>query len=100
MKDLIDKILKYLPQFFLDCGELIAHPQRFIAARDTESNDTFAEACLFLAISFALGVIAGLPYRRPDVDFWVGTAQYFAGNALVVVLFGMVTRIAWLIVRG
>src|SRR5262249_16929561 len=100
MKELIDRILAYLPRFFLDLGALLAAPKRFIASKDIESNDAFADACLFLALAFSIDVIVTTPFRRPAVDFWMGTARYFESNILVVVCFGLAVRIAWWLVRG
>ena len=34
MKDIIEKILAYLPQYFAELGQVCATPKRFIAERD------------------------------------------------------------------
>jgi hypothetical protein len=100
MKDLIEKILNYLPQFFLDYGSLFSGPKRFIAAKDLNSDDTFREACLFLAICIAVITIIRTPFRPPNVDLWASAVFAFWNIALDVVLVGTATRLGWWIVRG
>jgi hypothetical protein len=50
MKDLIQLILQYLPQYFKDVGSLLAGPKRFIAQADPENSQTFVT--LFCLLEF------------------------------------------------
>lgn len=100
MKDLIEKILQYLPQYFLDYGSVFSEPKRFIASKDVSSNQVFSEACLFLTISIILVLFANASLKPPNMEFWSYVAMAFEFNALAVVLFGTITRVSWWIVGG
>ena len=74
MKELIEKILRYLPQCFTNFGSLFAGPKRFIGQRNTAAEDTFGEALLFLGISLILVVIMTAPLLSREKTYghmWV-----------------------------
>jgi hypothetical protein len=41
MKDLIQLILQYVPQYLNDLGSLVYRPKRFIAAKNPQTDETF-----------------------------------------------------------
>jgi len=100
MKDLIDKILKYLPQYFLDLGRVFSGPKQFIATRDVESDDAFTNACLFFGISLALLAILGAQHQPPDMEFWSYIGLYFVSALISAALAALVFCISLWVVGG
>jgi hypothetical protein len=101
MKELLDKILKYLPHYLTDFGTAFAGPKSFIAAKlSNAEDDAFAEALLFLGISFALVVLMLMPLQRPGTDFWSVCGTNFITALIGMSLGATVTRVAWWIVGG
>ena len=70
MKDLIEKILRYLPNFMKNFGSLFAGPKRFIGKRNAVAADNFEESLLFLGVSLVLVVIMIAPLLPPGKDLW------------------------------
>jgi len=100
MKDLIEKILKYLPQYFLDLGRVFSGPKRFIAARDVESDDVFTEACLFFGISLCLLAIVGAQHKPSDMDLWSYIGINFIFALISTALLALIACISLWIVGG
>jgi hypothetical protein len=101
MKDLIDKVLKYLPQYFTDFGSVFAGPKSFIAAKHVNAaEDAFGEALLFLGISLVLVLLILVPVQPPGKDFWSYAGSNFVLFLIAVPLGATVTRVAWWIVGG
>jgi hypothetical protein len=100
MKDLIDKILKYLPQYLMDFGLVFSGPKQFIAAKNVVAADALADAMLFLGISVALGLIMTAPLQPPGKDFWTHVGSHSVGILITVVLAATIVRVSWWIVGG
>jgi hypothetical protein len=63
MKEILDKILLYLPQFLFDCGAIIAVPKTFVLKK--VESEHFSESrgyFLFLALSVAIITIISMLY--------------------------------------
>lgn len=63
MKELLEKILLYLPQFLSDCGAIIAGPKTFVLKKvKSEKLSKSKEYFLFLALSVAVITIISMLY--------------------------------------
>jgi hypothetical protein len=100
MKDLIEKILAYLPQYLTDFGSLFSGPKRFMAQKNTRAEDTFGQSLIFLGVSLVLVVVMTAPLLPAGRDLWT----YLGANAvrflLSVSLAAINLRLAWRIVGG
>ena len=100
MKDLIDKILKYLPQYLSDFGYVFASPKRFMAERNSKPEDTLSQSLIFLAISLVLRTIMTAPLLPPGRELWAYTAAEGIRWLLIVCLAAITLHFAWRIVGG
>jgi hypothetical protein len=100
MKDLIEKILVYLPQYLSNFGLIFSGPKTFIAAKNVESDTAFTEALLFLGISLALVVLMLAPLQPAGRDFWSSFSSTLVVWLIAVPLAALVIRAAWWIVGG
>src|SRR6185503_14114577 len=100
MKDLIEKILKYLPQYFLDLGSVFSGPKRFIAARDVDTNEAFVDACLFFGLSVAILFILQAPLKPANEELWSYLVAEFSSTLIGLILAGGAMCVAWWIVGG
>lgn len=100
MKDLIEKILVYLPQYLTDFGSLLSGPKKFIAKTNTTSEESYVQALVFLGVSLVIVVIATKPFLLPGKDIWAHVATVAVGFLLGVSLYAVALRLAWRIVGG
>jgi hypothetical protein len=100
MKDIIDKILAYLPHYFADFGWLFSAPKNFIAARDVNSDETFAASLLFLAISLVISTLMITPLAPTGKDLWTTLTATAVENMIAVSLGALAIYIAWWLVGG
>src|SRR6267142_2689657 len=101
MKDLFEHILKYLPHYLMEFGTAFSGPKGFIATKvDTDADDAFSEALLFLGTSLALVLLMNTPLLPAGKDFWSVAVPYFVSHMLTLPLAAMVIRSAWWIVGG
>jgi hypothetical protein len=100
MKDLIEKILKFLPQYFAEFGQVFAGPKTFIGARNVNAEDEFQNALLFLALSLALVVLMTVPLQPAITDFWTFVARISVLNLISVAIAATVMRASWWLVGG
>ena len=100
MKELIKKILVYLPQYFTNFGLLFVGPKRFIGQKNTVEEDTFKESILFLGTSLVLVVIMTAPLLPPGKDLWSHVGATAVVFLLAVTLYALALRLAWRIVGG
>ena len=100
MKDILDKIRRYLPQYLIEFGAVFSGPKTFIEQRDTNSDETFSNALLFLGMSLALMVVMVAPLRPAGRDLWNSVAMVAAVALISVVLLSAAIRIGWWIVGG
>jgi hypothetical protein len=100
MKDLVQLILKYLPQYLLTLGSLLARPKRFIADKDPTTDDAFVDSLLFLGVSLVLTVLVAAPLRSPEVDLWKRLAAISTYTLITVSLGAIAMRLGWLLVGG
>lgn len=101
MKDLFEHILKYLPHYLMEFGTAFSGPKGFIATKvDTDADDAFGEALLFLGTSLALVLLMNTPLLPAGKDFWSVAVPYVVSHMLTLPLAAMVIRSAWWIVGG
>jgi hypothetical protein len=97
MKEILEKILIYLPKYLSDFGSILVGPKTFIAGR-VAKDEAFSDAMLFLGVSIALSIV--MTASSPEKEFWT----YVGTNSVVTLLamcsFGTITRFAWWIVGG
>src|SRR4029077_6567663 len=63
MKEILEKILLYLPRFLSDCGSIIAGPKTFVLKKvETEALVESKEDFLFLALTVAVITIVSMLY--------------------------------------
>jgi hypothetical protein len=79
MKEIIEKILTYLPRYFEELGEVCTTPKTFAAERDVNSDETFAASLLFLAISLVLQTLILAPLNPPGRDLWTELGSVVKG---------------------
>jgi hypothetical protein len=100
MKELFEKILQYLPRYFLDFGEVFSGPKSFIGQRNLASAEAFPDALLFFGISIVLLIALQLPVQPADQEFWKFAGSVGVLQLIAVTLSAMFTRIAWWLVGG
>jgi hypothetical protein len=99
MKDLIDKVLIYLPQYLLNLGVLLMRPEKFINERNGDTDEDFANGLLFLAISLVMYSTMSLK-RPPSMDIWNYLVAQAIVNVLQVFVMAIGARFAWRVVGG
>jgi hypothetical protein len=97
MKELLEKIVAYLPNYFLDCGRLISGPKEFVASKELNSDDAFASALLFAALTVIASFIVHLPFVGME-DMWIKLAIFFILSCVGVCLSALSIMIGWGIV--
>ncbi|MBE1710265.1 MULTISPECIES: hypothetical protein [Mesorhizobium] len=100
MKDLIDKILAYLPKYISECGLVISGPKTFIASKiDSERRIPSNDCLIFLAITIAVTTMLGalLPSGK---DIYLGLASNAATGFFSIALFSFTISISWWLVGG
>jgi hypothetical protein len=100
MKDLIEKIFRYIPEYLLALGRLLARPKTFLATTQPDTDEGFRNGLQFLAVSIALVILALTPLIKDGSDIW----KQLAINSLCVLLgvaaTASIARLAWHIVGG
>ena len=57
MKELIEKILTYLPQYFSDLVFLLTGPKAFIRHKDIANPDAISDAVAFFGVSIVISFL-------------------------------------------
>lgn len=99
MKELIEKILPYLPQYLGDLGALLVSPKRFMAGKDTQAPDVFVQSLVFAAVSTALAVMVTMPLY-PQKDLWTRLGAWAVEGLVDAALLALALRAAWFVVGG
>jgi hypothetical protein len=99
VKELVEKVLPYLPRYLRDLGAVLAGPRRFIARKKVATDEAFVESLVFVAISIALTVALTTPLY-PAKDLWMRMASWGVGCLLGGALFSLALRVAWRSVGG
>src|SRR5262245_19771299 len=97
MKELLEKIVAYLPNYFLDCGRLISGPKEFVASKELNPDDAFSSALMFAAITVTVSFIVHLPFVGME-DMWLKLAIFFILGCVAVSLTALCIIIGWRVV--
>lgn len=100
MKELIEKILAYLPQYLKDFGLLVSGPKQFMVQKNTGAEDVFNQALVFLGVSLVLVVVMTVPLLPPGTDLWAYVGAKAIVFVLAVTLYAVALRVAWRLVGG
>jgi len=100
MKDLLEKILSYLPVYIPDLVRIVSGPKRFVAERNKGSEGDLIKAFTFLGISMSIFFILQAPLAATGRDFFTDTASHGIQYLFFIVAFSAVLRLSWNIVGG
>jgi len=100
MKELIEKIIAYIPAYLLSLGKLLAQPKRFLAETQPDTEVGFRNGLQFLSVSIVLGVIATAPLAPKASDIWTRVATLSIFEVLGVAAMACALRLAWRIAGG
>jgi hypothetical protein len=100
MKELLEKIITFIPEYLMGFGKLLARPKTFLAKARPNTKSGFRSGLQFLAISLVLSVISLTPLLPEGSDIWKNLAITSLYELLAVAALACITRLAWLIVGG
>ena len=89
MKDILERILAYLPGYFLDVGRLFASPKEFIGSKDLESDSEFVSSVLFSAVTTVILFTLNIPISTETGDLWTRLAVKCANASISAILLGV-----------
>jgi hypothetical protein len=100
MKDLIERLLKFIPDYLMEFIQAFSGPKKFIAKTNFTDDKSYEQALLFLGISLVLGLFLMNFIRVGDEDYW----EYLGRSAIItIILIGLGTGIiffSWKCVGG
>jgi len=100
MKEIIEKLIAAVPAFVRQLIGLLSGPKTFIARLDFDSPDALSDALTFIAVSFGVSFLLGIPLlqekQNKELTFGVLAAQAALGLLLTIAI----TVIAWKAVGG
>jgi hypothetical protein len=99
MKDLIDKVLKFLPRYFLLFGAIFSAPKAYFKKHKVTSDAAFGAALKFVGTS--LVVVQFLQIQLiAGGDLWTYVAAQGAFWAIYVIIGGGANVLIWRLVGG
>lgn len=93
LKDILERILQYLPTYFSDLGCMLMGPRYFISDKlkaDADMNQTY----LFIALTAALCTIIPAPIPSAK-DIYLQLASNLFAIFAWIVIFALLRRVAW-----
>jgi len=99
MKDLLEKILSYLPVYIPDLMRLLGGPKKFVAERNKGSEGDVAKAFAFLGVSLSIFFILQGSLVAANV-FLTNAIVYGVLYLLFVGIFSGIIQLCWKIVGG
>jgi hypothetical protein len=100
MRELIEKIIAYIPMYLLNLGKLLGRPKTFLAETQPDTEVGFRNGLQFLSITIVLFVIALAPLAPKGSDIWTRVAAVSIVEVLTVAAMACALRLAWRIVGG
>jgi uncharacterized membrane protein len=100
MKDLILKVIGYVPRFITDFGGLLVAPKRFLRPRNSKPLEALPDALVFLAICLSLGLVLQLQLLPKGEDLWASLARSAITTLLALALMTGALWLAWRLVGG
>jgi len=95
VKDLLEKLVTLVPKYVGDVIRLTSGPKQFLMERVSTGEARWADGLIFLAISFVLAFLIGLPLARADADPMLDLASEGVFVLLYVVLYGYAVYLSW-----
>jgi len=95
VKDLLEKLVTLVPKYVGDIIRLTSGPKQFLMERVSTGEARWADGLIFLAISFVLAFLIGLPLARADADPMLDLASEGVFVLLYVVLYGYAVYLSW-----
>lgn len=100
MKDLIEKLITYLPRYFVEFATVFSGPKKFMTKKNSNTESSFNDSLLFLSISMSLSVIMTSPLLSAEKDIWEHLGTRAIITFLGVALASLALRVCWRIVGG
>jgi hypothetical protein len=100
MKELVEKIIGYLPQYLSELGLLLIGPKRFISDRNANTDENFANSLMFLALSISAAMIMQWISVPLGDDIWKSLTSGAVSGMLLVILFAADVWCVFFIVGG
>src|SRR6516162_1516809 len=100
MKDLLEKILSYLPVYIPDLIHIVSRPKHFVAERNKGNEGDLIKAFTFLGVSLAIFFILQAPVTTLGRSLLNDTASRGILYLLSIVVFSAVLLLSWRIVGG
>jgi hypothetical protein len=100
MKDLLEKIISYLPIYIPDLVRIVSGPKRFVAQRNKGAEGDLIKAFTFLGISMSIFFILQAPLAVTGKEFVTDTASHGILYLLFVVVLSAILCASWRIVGG
>jgi hypothetical protein len=98
MRELFERMLSFVPQYFEDMIALVSGPKGFVLQRTSNSNGSLTDALSFFAMSFIAGWLLKISFVRGDPLMDLAAGAVFV--AFFVMAFGAAVCLAWRLVSG
>jgi hypothetical protein len=95
VKDLLEKLVTLVPTYVGDFLRLTSGPKQFLTERVSSGEAKWADGFIFLAISFVLAFLMGIPLASGDADPVLDLASEGVFVLIYVMLFGYAVYLSW-----
>jgi hypothetical protein len=95
MSDLIEKILSYLPKYFVELAQCAVAPKRFFAGK-TKTESALTDALLFVGVTYALLAVVPTPYLHQK-NAWGTVTLIAVRNGIGLAILIPVFRFIWFV---
>jgi hypothetical protein len=93
MSDLIEKILSYLPKYFVELSQCAVTPKAFFAEK-TKAESALVDALLFVGITYTLLAVVPIPYFQQKTA-WTTISFIAVKSGIALALLIPVYRFIW-----
>ena len=100
MKELLESVLKYLPDYLLGIVSLVTGPKTAILQWVDEEKGGLARPFIFVALSVTFGFLLQLPQVGKDQDYVTLVAGVAVFKVIALVLFSVLIHLLFRAVRG
>lgn len=100
MKDLIEKILAYIPVYLMTLGSLLSGPKKYLVTTNPDTDEGFQNSLRFFAVTTVVVVIAQFPLLPKGADVWAVAATRCILGLVVITGTACNLCLAWRIVGG
>lgn len=99
MKDLLEKILAYLPGYILDLARILSGPKQFVAERNKGTEGDLVKAFTFFGVSLSIFFILQGGFVAPK-DFLDNAIKDGILYLIFIAIFSVIIQVCWRIVGG